>query len=192
MAVREGFLVLLLAGDHYGFRLHSEWIRRTGGRRQLNVGQSYATIDRLQAAGLVETRGATEDGLELFGLSDSGTQAALAWLSGAHSPGANPWDESVERVLLTLSLPALHPDITAESLLDAEAERWRHAALSMTDADAVAVEAALAHNAQAAAMIDWLHALGERYRHSPDTYALEFSTERPRRGRPRSRSSTAS
>src|SRR5687767_9505885 len=45
MAVRDALLTLLTMGPAYGFQLHGGVGARTGGRRQVNVGQTYATLE---------------------------------------------------------------------------------------------------------------------------------------------------
>lgn len=187
MAVREGFLALLLAGENYGFGLHQEWIRRTGGRRPLNPGQSYATLDRLRSAGLIESAGTTADGLELSRLTESGRARALDWLGGDDASGTDPWDESLDRVLLVLSLPpGTIPKLTAQAVLSAERSAWEQRLRSAEPADEwVAQEATHAQNRQAEAAIAWLEAIAERHARSDANFTIPFSTERRRRGRPR-------
>ena len=63
MAVRDALLALLTAGPAYGFQLHGGLASRTGGRRTINVGQTYATLERLTKQRLVEPAGTTDDGL---------------------------------------------------------------------------------------------------------------------------------
>ncbi|ANJ27097.1 PadR family transcriptional regulator [Agromyces aureus] len=121
MAVRDAVLTLLTMGPAYGFALHGGLAERTGGRRTVNVGQTYATIERLTKQRLVEPAGTTEDGLPLHRLTDAGRAAASAWLGGADASGADPWDETVDRVLIAASLPG----VDAASVIAAEAVRWR-------------------------------------------------------------------
>ena len=120
MAVRDALLVLLLDGPAYGFQLHGGLAPRTGGRREVNVGQTYATLDRLGAQRLIEPAGTTDDGLPLHRLTDAGREAAAAWLAGADTQGADPWHETIDRVLLALSLPT----IEAGPVITGERERW--------------------------------------------------------------------
>ena len=121
MAVRDALLALLSAGPAYGFQLHRGLAARTGGRRAINVGQTYATLERLTRQKLVEPAGTTDDGLPLHRLSDAGLAAARAWLDGADAAGADQWDETVDRVLIARSLP----DCDADAIVAAELERWR-------------------------------------------------------------------
>lgn len=120
MAVRDALLALLTAGPAYGFQLHGGLAARTGGRRAVNVGQTYATLERLTKQGLVESAGATDDGLPLHRLTAAGRAAAQAWLDGADASGADPWDETVERVLIARSLP----DWNADAVVAAERAAW--------------------------------------------------------------------
>ncbi|HEY1104580.1 MAG TPA: helix-turn-helix transcriptional regulator, partial [Agromyces sp.] len=120
MAVREALLALLLGGPAYGFQLHGALASRTGGRRRINVGQSYATLERATKSGLIESAGTTDDGLPLHRLTEAGTALALGWLGGADAAGAEPWDETIDRVLIAASLP----EIDERPILDAELGRW--------------------------------------------------------------------
>lgn len=195
MAVRDALLALLIAGPAYGFQLHGGLAARTGGRRTINVGQTYATLERLQKRGLVEPAGTTDDGLPLHRLTAAGAAAARAWLDGADAAGADPWDETVDRVLIARSLP----DVDAVGVVAAERTRWaaRQEAASASpdrsspagsrdvDADAsnrgeeqLAGLAASADAARAGAALSWLDAVGavERLPFAPPA-------ERPKRGR---------
>ncbi|MET4158214.1 helix-turn-helix transcriptional regulator [Agromyces sp. PvR057] len=121
MAVRDALLALLTTGPAYGFALHGGLTERTGGRRTVNVGQTYATIERLTKQRLLEPAGTTDDGLPLHRLTDAGRLAAQAWLSGTDAAGADPWDETVDRVLIAASLPG----VDAASVVEGEERRWR-------------------------------------------------------------------
>ena len=120
MAVRDALLALLTAGPAYGFQLHGGLASRTGGRRTINVGQTYATLERLTKQRLVEPGGTTDDGLPLHRLTAAGVKAATAWLEGADATGADPWDETIDRVLLARSLPACD----ADAVVAGERRRW--------------------------------------------------------------------
>ncbi|MFC5790232.1 PadR family transcriptional regulator [Agromyces tardus] len=188
MAVRDALLALLTTGPAYGFQLHGGLAERTGGRRTVNVGQTYATLERLAKQRLVEPAGATDDGLPLHRLTAAGEAAAQAWLAGADAAGADPWDETVDRVLVALSLPG----IDAASIIDAEGAKWRERQ-SAVGASAAASEgpadsahrglvdlASAAEAARARAALDWLAAVA-----AVDESALSFapSGTRPKRGR---------
>ncbi|QAY74107.1 PadR family transcriptional regulator [Agromyces protaetiae] len=140
MAVRDALLALLLTGPAYGFQLHGELARRTGGRREVNVGQTYATLDRLTARELIASAGTTEDGLPLHRLTEAGEREARAWLGGADASGADPWDETVDRVLVAASLPG----VDLVGVLDGEQARWEKRRSEASDRRAAAAAAAAA------------------------------------------------
>ena len=194
MAVRDALLALLTMGPAYGFQLHGGLEARTGGRRSVNVGQTYATLERLTKQRLIAPAGTTDDGLPLHALTPAGETAAAAWLGGADASGADPWDETVDRVLIALSLPA----VDARSIVDAELERW---SIRLTEAEgraatadananvphvppatgaALAAQAARAETARAQAALDWLRGIDSGHAAS---FAFAPESTRPRRGR---------
>lgn len=205
MAVRDALLALLTTGPAYGFQLHGGLAERTGSRRAVNVGQTYATLERLAKQRLVEPAGTTADGLPLHRLTLTGEAAATAWLSGTDASGADPWDETVDRVLIALSLP--HVDSAA--IVAAESAKWRErrssavaaaaasgdpAAPADEEDDGTAAEDGSAHDARrglaslasqaeavrAEAMLDWLAGVESL---EAGVLAFEPSSTRPKRGR---------
>nr|WP_276499069.1 helix-turn-helix transcriptional regulator [Agromyces luteolus] len=188
---------MLTNGPAYGFQLHGDLAARTGGRREVNVGQTYATLDRLTNQGLVEPAGSTDDGLPLYRITGAGRAAANAWLGGADGAGADPWHESVDRVLIAVSMPA----VDATPVIEAERVRWRARrdeaeAPATADVDEVgahpraglAAAATSAERARADAMLAWLDGVATS---DLDASAFAPSTERPKRGRRPSRTAQA-
>ncbi|NQX27785.1 helix-turn-helix transcriptional regulator [Microbacteriaceae bacterium VKM Ac-2854] len=104
MSVRDGLLSLLTLGPAYGLQLHGEFLDRAAHRHRLNVGQVYATLDRLRDRELVASAGSTEDGLPLYRLTEAGAAAAHAWLSGAGCTPDEEWDDILDRILIASSL----------------------------------------------------------------------------------------
>jgi DNA-binding PadR family transcriptional regulator len=185
VAVRDALLALLTMGPAYGFALHGGLAERTGGRRAINVGQTYATLDRLTKQDLIEPAGSTDDGLPLHRLTSSGRAASTAWLEGADAAGSDPWDETIDRVLIASSLPRFD----ATSVIVSELARWRvrredsvgraEAVDDASDAGAgLALLAARAEIVRADGAITWLESALAH-----DGLAFEPSSERPRRGR---------
>lgn len=184
MAVRDALLGILLLGPAYGFQLHGELATRTGGRRTINVGQTYATLERLTAAGLIEPAGTTDDGLPLHRLTEAGRAGALAWLRGADASGSDPWDETADRALLAASLPGI--DLAA--ILADERARWAHrgevaraaaeASAHRSAAGSLAAQAAALLATRAASVTAWLDALAAD---PPAPFGL--AATRPKRGR---------
>jgi DNA-binding PadR family transcriptional regulator len=195
MAVRDALLALLSAGPGYGFQLHGDLAERTGRRRTVNVGQSYATLERLGKQGLIESAGSTDDGLPLYQATATGAASTAAWFGGTDASGSAPWDETVDRVLVAASLPG----VDAGPIIAAERVRWeerKRAASARSSAEPVreaeespetlaasrlADLAAAAEAALATAALDWLDEAAA----ASDRHALAFAPrmERPRRGR---------
>ncbi|HMX66030.1 MAG TPA: PadR family transcriptional regulator, partial [Microthrixaceae bacterium] len=53
MSVRNGLLALLASNPRHGYELKKELEERTGSLWELNVGQVYTTLSRLERDGLV-------------------------------------------------------------------------------------------------------------------------------------------
>lgn len=176
MAVRDALLALLTVGPAYGFQLHNELETRTGGLRSVNVGQTYATLDRLTKQGLIEVAGSTDDALPLHRLTSEGATAAEEWLTGAQ----DDWSETLDRVLLSASLG--RDDI--DRIIRRNREVWAHLARRRraTTPDLVSVARA-AEIGRARAVVAWLDDLQAQLTQNPRALAVERSAERPRRGR---------
>lgn len=187
MAVRESLLTLLATGENYGFRLHNELTTRVPYRAELNVGQSYATLDRLNKAELIESAGLTADGLPLYRLRPSGTAIVKEWLAGSDAPGSQREHETVERVLLSASLGALLPASVGrfEDILQREKDSWNQRDRVVRESSQSEGLWGLEYERQrllAHAMIEWLDKVSATGR---DQLIRPFSSDRPRRGRPR-------
>lgn len=180
MSVRDSLIAILTIGPAYGFQLHGELRSRTAGRRSVNVGQIYGTLDRLVRQGVVESAGATDDGLPLYQLSDSGRAQAEAWIHATDCAPGDEWNDLVSRVLLACSLP--HIDATA--IIAANRAAWADAAavtLEGPGAERLTVHADAILSRAALAWLDEVEA--ELRRHGPGAFRREFSQDRPRRGR---------
>ena len=105
MSVRSCLLVILSIGPAYGFQLHAELSSRTAGRRVVNAGQVYGTLERLVKQGVVESAGTTDDGLPLYRATATGLSEASTWLTATESAVGEEWNDLVDRVLLASSLP---------------------------------------------------------------------------------------
>ena len=86
MAVREGLLALLDRGDTHGYQLKADFETATGGIWALNVGQVYATLDRLTRDGLVASE--ELDGQRSYRLTEAGGDELGAWWNAV--PGDDP------------------------------------------------------------------------------------------------------
>lgn len=101
MAVREGLLLLLAEQPRHGYELKTLFEQRTGELWQLNTGQIYTTLERLERDGLVEPTGEVAGDARRRGyrLTAAGRTEAKAWL-GTTTAADTPRDELVMKVLL--------------------------------------------------------------------------------------------
>ncbi|MHA6667973.1 PadR family transcriptional regulator [Homoserinimonas sp. A447] len=182
MSVRDGILGILTLGPAYGLQLHAEFMARAPHRKPVNVGQIYGTLERLAGQGLVESAGATDDGLPLYALTVPGREAAASWLSSPVTASLPEWTEMLDQVLVASSV-----DPAGALALSKGFRRWWEQdlrELRATSTDELAHDerlAVLARDAQGVAALAWLSAaisdLAEL-----DT-ARGLSPHRPKRGR---------
>ena len=185
--MRTSLLAILTIGPAYGFQLHGELTARTAGRRRVNVGQIYGTLERLSCQGAIESAGTTDDGLPLYRLTAGGRAEALEWLHNTESSVGDEWDDLVDRVLIASSLPTSTSTVDARAIIAANRARWmtRHAAAALgstsTGQDRLAVSAA---SALASAALLWLdEAERQLLSGEPDSFRRGLREDRPRRGR---------
>jgi DNA-binding PadR family transcriptional regulator len=112
VAVREGLLALLAEAPAHGYQLKAEFERRTGGSWQLNIGQVYTTLQRLERDGLVTAVDEdTGDERRTVAITDAGRAELDRWYAQPILPVPPPRDELAIKVLLALAAPGI--DVTA-------------------------------------------------------------------------------
>jgi len=180
MSVRDGLLAILSLGPAYGLQLHSELASRAPHRGPVNVGQIYATLDRLISRGLAEDAGATTDGLPLYVLTAAGRRAAEDWASRAQIETAPDWVEMLDQVLITATIDPESSRSLAGQYRDwwlAEAERTALPADGDLRSDVLLARSA--RRGLAAAALAWLADVAD----AELDPARPLSPIRPRRGR---------
>jgi DNA-binding PadR family transcriptional regulator len=106
MAVREGLMALLDEEPRYGYQLKTAFESATGGVWNLNVGQVYTTLDRLQRGGLVSVDDAGDQ--KRYALTDNGRAALGAWWRAVPADDPPPRDELQLKVLLAIDRGPAH------------------------------------------------------------------------------------
>ncbi len=81
MGLKEGLLCLLANGDTHGYQLKSELESATGDTWQVNIGQVYSTLQRLERDGLVVGATCPGDGRVVYTITAAGRQAVRAWMA---------------------------------------------------------------------------------------------------------------
>ena len=176
MSIRHSLLAILELGPCYGYQLRLEFERRTAASTPLNVGQVYATLDRLERDGLVQKQATDDAGHVYYAITDAGRTASREWLESPVPPPAR--DDLAAKLALALTLPDADPSalIAAQRALAVEslALERPHSTLAerlVNDALALATEAQL----------QWLDRC-EALLLEAAPYGL--AAEPPRRGRP--------
>jgi len=178
MSIRQSLLAILSIGPCYGYQLRLEFERRTAATTPLNVGQVYATLERLERDGLVTKGMPDAAGHVYYAITDPGRAATAAWLTEPVPPPAR--DDLATKLALALTLPGADPAalIGAQRALSTESlaghvarEHGTLAERLVGDALALAAEAELQ-------WLDRCEALLAR----AEPYGLD--AEPPRRGRP--------
>jgi DNA-binding PadR family transcriptional regulator len=98
MGVREGLLALLERESAYGYQLKTGFESATGGIWSLNVGQVYATLDRLERDGFVTSD--EHDGQRSYRITAAGSKELGAWWEAVPGDEPPPRDELTVKVLL--------------------------------------------------------------------------------------------
>jgi DNA-binding PadR family transcriptional regulator len=109
MSVRHALLALLSESPKYGLQLRDEFEQRTGEVWQLNVGQVYTTLQRLERDGLIESDDAGEEAgpQKSFRLTREGARELDTWLRTPSDISAPPRDELVIKVLVAIEVPGI-------------------------------------------------------------------------------------
>lgn len=184
MSVRNAILAILDQGACYGNQLRSELQRRTGGAWVVNVGQIYATLERLERDGLAVKGAPDAAGHIPWSITREGAEHARAWLTTPVDPAEASRDELGVKIALALSLEGAD----AASLISAQratttaaAARLRAESLALRASDsarALVLDLAVAISE---AELEWLDHCEAAL---PTIAPLALEAELPRRGRP--------
>lgn len=184
MTIKHSLLAILAQSSCYGNQLRTEFERRTARVWQVNVGQIYNTLERLERDGFV-TRGAVDDqGHVMWHITESGRRESDSWLARP-TQRAQARDELTAKISLAISLPG----VDARALIDIElaAARSRLADATHTHAAETNPVSALVHLAavhRARADVQWLLAAEEASRAGVSEPSA-VGAQRPARGRPK-------
>lgn len=101
MGLKEGLLCLLASGDSHGYELKLQLEATTGDTWQVNVGQIYTTLQRLERDGLV-VHADLDDGRVVYTLTEEGRGAALEWMEKPVELAVANRDEISLKILLAI------------------------------------------------------------------------------------------
>lgn len=115
MTIQQGILAILSLGEAHGYQIRAELASRAGQAWELNLGQIYQSLARLQRDGLIEQSSNNED-RQTYRITTSGQTQVSRWLNEATERGLSNRDE----LILKLSLAVTLPGVKVTDLLDAQ------------------------------------------------------------------------
>ncbi len=192
MSVRQSLLAILDQGPCYGYQLRAEFDRRTGSTWPLNVGQIYNTLDRLERDGLVAKGDVDEHGHVYWEITDAGAAEVRRWLGSPVERAHGTRDELAIKLAVAATLPGV--DVAAvirtqRRASHAQQQQLSGATYAGPDPDGPeALAWSLVVDSMrfaAEAEVRWLDHTEQRLAQRRHEMALELSTQRPKRGRPR-------
>lgn len=105
MSVKASILAVLTMGECHGYQLRQEIESRTGGSWQINIGQVYSTLERLERDGLVEAIESNEQGQTRYRATEAGLVEAQDWLTSAIPSNAEARNELAMKLALAVTIP---------------------------------------------------------------------------------------
>ncbi|MCX8530022.1 MAG: PadR family transcriptional regulator [Rhodoluna sp.] len=105
MSVKASILAVLTMGECHGYQLRQEIESRTGGSWQINIGQVYSTLERLERDGLVEAIESNEQGQTRYRVTEAGAAEASLWLTTAIASTAETRNELAMKLALAVTIP---------------------------------------------------------------------------------------
>jgi DNA-binding PadR family transcriptional regulator len=190
MSVRNGLLAVLASGGRHGYELKKELEERTGALWELNVGQVYTTLARLERDGLVVEEGSGGDRASgaaqdqrRYSLTEQGRTEVADWFAQPRQRSVPERDELVIKLTLAASLDSVDLDevIDAQRVATTEElQRYTRLKAAAEPGDVARLFALDAVIAQIDGELRWLEQCQQRH----------HATARTRGGRTRGRRTT--
>ena len=184
MSVPHALLALLTRGPRYGLQLQQAFEGATGDVWPINVGQVYATLQRLERDGLVESDGQGSEGRQKgFRITSAGEEELSRWLRTPPDLEPPPRDELVIKVLVALRVPG----VDIHDLLQVHRknvvsmmQRHTHLKAEAQDSDVAFALVVDAELFRLDAVVRWLDAAEARLRaHAGDPLLSEGTSVNP-------------
>jgi len=105
VSLKFGVLGLLSSGPLHGYEVKTRFEAMFGGTWDVNIGQVYTTLQRLERDGLIEHSGERGDrGRQAYALTGQGEEALRSWLGEPESGPQQLRDEIFLKLLLSQQL----------------------------------------------------------------------------------------
>lgn len=101
MSLQHGLLCLLAAKDSHGYELKTQLEATTADTWQVNIGQIYTTLQRMERDGLV-IRSNIDDDRVVYRLTDEGRGVATDWMEGPVDLAVAGRDEISLKILMAI------------------------------------------------------------------------------------------
>lgn len=171
MSVRNGLLALLATGNRHGYELRKELEERTGSLWELNVGQVYTTLGRLERDGFVVEVGhepASGGGADqrLWALTEAGRSELRSWFTTARERSAPDRDELVIKLTLAASVDGVDLDEVIDrqrATTTADLQRYTRLKAATDPDDTARLFALDAVISQINAELQWLEQCQQRH-----------------------------
>lgn len=105
MSLKYGVLGLLTEGPLHGYEVRNRFEAMLGGTWEVNIGQIYTTLQRLERDGLVRPAGPRGDrGKQIYELSPAGRRAVEQWLDEPESGPQTLHEDIYVKLLLAVRI----------------------------------------------------------------------------------------
>ena len=115
MSLKHSILAVLSIGDCHGYQIRQEIESRTGQTWQINIGQIYSTLDRLERDNLIVAEGPNPEGQIRYSITPEGKAEALEWLKAPVTQTTQIRHELAIKLALAVTLPGVDTELILQS-----------------------------------------------------------------------------
>jgi DNA-binding PadR family transcriptional regulator len=115
MSLKHSILAVLSIGDCHGYQIRQEIESRTGQTWQINIGQIYSTLDRLERDNLIVAEGPNPEGQIRYSITPEGKAEALEWLKAPVTQTTQIRHELAIKLALAVTLPGVDTALILQS-----------------------------------------------------------------------------
>ena len=110
MSLKHSILAVLTLGDCHGYQIRQEIESRTGQTYDINIGQIYSTLERLQRDGYVTANKQNSEGQITYSITVSGKSEANDWLNAPVSQSTPVKNELAIKLALAVTIPGVNTE----------------------------------------------------------------------------------
>ncbi len=110
MSLKHSILAVLTLGDCHGYQIRQEIESRTGQTYDINIGQIYSTLERLQRDGYVTANKQNSEGQITYSITVSGKSEANDWLNAPVLQSTPVKNELAIKLALAVTIPGVNTE----------------------------------------------------------------------------------